>query len=88
MNNGNMPVHGHMREPTDGEYQKYLVRGLTSSPPAVWVPGMTKREAFAMAAMQGLLSSWGEHDVSSFFEIASDSLNAADALLQALEDKK
>ena len=43
--------------------------------------GMTKREAFAMAAMQGLLAEGLMMDT----EIAKDSLMIADALLAELE---
>lgn len=46
--------------------------------------GFTKREIIAAMAMQGLLASWGEHDVTDFWDIASDSVKAADALLSAL----
>jgi len=46
---------------------------------------LTKREYFAAMAMQGLLASWGEHDVTDFAEIASDSVKAADSLLAALD---
>lgn len=47
--------------------------------------GLTKREQFAMAAMQGLLSSFGQHDVTDYGEIASDSVMAADTLLAELD---
>jgi len=47
--------------------------------------GLTKREAFAMAAMQGFLSS----DVrGTETEFAENSVSMADALLKALEAKK
>lgn len=49
--------------------------------------GLTKREHFAAMAMQGLLSSFGNHDVTDYSEIASDAAMAADALLAALETK-
>lgn len=47
--------------------------------------GYTKREDIAKACMQGLLSSYGQHDVTDFEEMAYDAVNAADALLRALE---
>ena len=47
---------------------------------------MTKREAFAMAAMQGMLgSNWGATIPEV---IATDSLQIADAMLAALEEKE
>lgn len=47
--------------------------------------GLTKREQFAMAAMQGLLASLGQHDVTAASELASDSVLFADALLSELD---
>lgn len=46
--------------------------------------GITKREHFAAMFMQGLISAWGQHDVTDFGEIASDAVMAADALLKEL----
>ena len=46
--------------------------------------GLTKREAFAMAAMQGLLSSEMGH-VTSSAEISDRSIHLADTLLAALD---
>lgn len=46
--------------------------------------GLTKREHFAAMFMQGLISAWGQHDVTDFGEIASDAVMAADALLKEL----
>jgi hypothetical protein len=48
--------------------------------------GLTKREMFAMAAMQGLTSSVSEY--SKFHELATDAVSIADALLAELEKKK
>ena len=48
-------------------------------------PGLTKREHFAAMAMQGLLASWGQHDVAAADEIVSDAVTFADALLAELE---
>lgn len=46
--------------------------------------GLTKREAFAMAAMQGILShSFGRGDAD---ELAVQSIKCADALLKQLEE--
>lgn len=46
--------------------------------------GLTKREAFAMAAMQGYLSS--NEDPNSFEDLARFSVLAADALLKELSN--
>ena len=50
--------------------------------------GLTKREEFAMAAMQGLLVNMGRNGFNSVIEVASEAVNAADALLSALEGTK
>jgi len=47
--------------------------------------GLTKREMFAMAAMQGVLSRRANHDKST---IASYAVEYADALLAELERTK
>jgi len=49
----------------------------------VLYPGLSKREMFAMAAMQGLTSSVSEY--SKFHELATDAVSIADALLAELE---
>jgi len=41
------------------------------------------RDFFAASALQGLMASWGMHDVSDFEDIASDSYRLADAMLKA-----
>lgn len=46
--------------------------------------GLTKREYFAAKAMQGLLASLGQHDVTDYYELASDAVLAADALIHKL----
>ena len=48
--------------------------------------GLTKREMFAMAAMQGLCNHSG--DYHEFSHLASDAVNYADALLAELERAK
>lgn len=50
--------------------------------------GMSKREYMATQFMNGLLSSFGQHDVTNFDELASDSVKAADALIEALNTVK
>ena len=44
--------------------------------------GLTKREQFAMAAMQGLLAKYGVYS-----DVATDSTQCADALLAELDKK-
>ena len=46
--------------------------------------GLTKREYFAGLAMQGLIASWGKHDLTDFDDIAHDAVMAADALINEL----
>lgn len=46
--------------------------------------GLTKREYIAVATMQGLLASWGNHDVTDYRELAADAVLAADKLIEAL----
>ena len=49
--------------------------------------GLTKREAFAMAAMQGIMSNaFGDYVGQSWADdMTSDSVKAADALLKELD---
>ena len=67
---------------------KYVINGESSSQPVVAEfdvieSGLTKREAFAMAAMQGILShSFGRGNPE---ECAIAALQNADALLKELE---
>ena len=59
----------------------------TGTVPAIKTTGgLTKREMFAMAAMQGLASSADEY--SRFYEMATDAVAMADALLAELERAK
>ena len=79
MNNGDMPAN-----PVDFTYEQDV--SDTCKTVHEMHTGLTKREEFAKAAMQGFLASYGQHDVEDFREIAADSVNAADALLAALEE--
>lgn len=78
-NNGNLPAYPehHVFEDCgiDGNSGPHLVQTVKS--------GFTKREQFAMAAMQGLLAKYGTHS-----DFASDSVLCADALLAELERTK
>ena len=52
------------------------------------VPGLTKREMFAMAAMQGMITALGNHMTLSKDEaevVASQSIQFADIILNQLE---
>lgn len=50
--------------------------------------GMTKREMFAMAAMQGLLVNMGRNEFNDVISVSREAVNAADALLAELESTK
>lgn len=76
MTNGNDPITPHLT------YNK------TSGHADGFVEGLTKREHIAIAAMQGILSSIGQHDVTDFKEMASDAVMATDALINALNQTK
>ena len=78
MNNGDMPAM-----PNSGEMSYFVERdaGLCGS-------GLTKREHFAMTAMQGLLVNMGRNGFNDVIEVASEAVNAVDALLSALEGAK
>ena len=49
--------------------------------------GLTKREHFAAIAMQGLLVNMGRNEFNDCVVVADEAVNAADALLKALEAK-
>ena len=83
MKNGNLPAN-----PTAIDINEY--KGTINCPHNKPLLGLTKREAFAMAAMQGILSGinsntpegewhgWGEYD------FAIHAVRQADALLKQL----
>lgn len=50
--------------------------------------GLTKREMFAMAAMQGLLVNMGRNEFNDVISVSREAVNAADALLAELEYTK
>ena len=80
MKNGDSPVTPYLRPPTDAEKQAAMSDAL----PDVWEAGLTKREAFAMAAMQGLLSAMGTQQWTPK-EVADDAIAFGDVLLTRLE---
>lgn len=67
-------------------YPTIIERDHPMGPIAVKCGGLTKREAFAMAAMQGLLA-YGI-DTGNYAQLASDAIKHADALLAELAKEK
>ena len=83
MSNGNMPAMPQSGDAyTDISGYKDIPGRIENG------MGLSKREQFAAMAMQGLISSWGAHDVTDCDEIASDAVMMADALLSQLEKSK
>ena len=70
MKNGDMPA------------MPIEINGFGQYAPEVY-GGLTKREMFAMAAMQGLCAHSG--DYHEFSHLASDAVNYADSVLAELE---
>lgn len=83
MSNGNIPAFPIIEESKSEQYD-----GATHITGTAVSFGLTKREMFAMAAMQGLLSSLAEGENPSCAEVASCAVAAADALLAELERTK
>lgn len=86
--NGNSPAQARagffvqperMRDCLPGESPR---QGYISDPQV----GLTKREVFAMTAMQGLASNpeWAYNDDTNIKGLANDAVRIADALLAAL----
>lgn len=62
--------------------------GVGQNGEAIWTnlsEGMTLRDYFAAKAMNGLMASYGEHDVSDYDEIAADAYRLADAMIAAMK---
>lgn len=74
MKNADKPVY----PVPERDYNKF------SEHAAPWC-GLTKREAFAMAAMQGILAN---RDPLNNYEMAKEAVNIANALLSELEKEK
>ncbi len=86
MNNGDMPASpSGVVSSSDG----CIYEALDAMPKDTW--GLTKREAFAMAAMQGMLSNSNQkfsRDIAGYDgKISRSAVMQADALLKALEEK-
>jgi len=87
MNNGDMPATAVDRYTITEEVQIKGAQEGTTMTQGVAANGLTKREAFAMAAMQGLLTTDPNNHVDAD-QIASWSIECANALLKALEEEK
>lgn len=68
---GNQPAQAHMELNPENQAIGYY-------------EGLTKREHFAAIAMQGLLVNMGRNEFNDCVVVADEAVNAADALLAAL----
>ena len=84
MNNGNQPAVGLTIPMSDVAKQQAAASGFPQEP-TVYL-GLTKREAMAMAAMQGLIASNDGGAGDRLDDIPQYAVNIADALLEALEE--
>ena len=82
MNNGNRPANPLPIVTIDGTV--YDVGEYSAGKSA----GLTKREVFAMAAMQGLMGNEDTTRQINIMAICEAAVNSADALLKALENKQ
>lgn len=76
MNNADMPA-----SPVTDSRGPFMQQGKPSI-------GLTKRERFAMAAMQGLLSAVDSEGTWTGLDCADQAVKEADALLSALQGDK
>lgn len=85
INNGNLPAMPNNTDP-----QTLGSMGLMDTVASFYKhgAGLTKREMFAMAAMQGLLASLTSDDDLTPAELARCAARNADALLAELEKAK
>ena len=92
MKNADMPAtaifnaKGGVLDLTDGTVDS----GYLSQNGRVFATGLTKREAFAMAAMKNILSSYnpyeqGQFDSSDFELTVTNAIGLADAMLKELD---
>lgn len=79
MNNGNKPAFAYVVPSGIGTKNGPVESGV--------VPGLTKREMIAMAAMQGLLSNPGLGEKYDHVEVRGMAIDHADELLKQLESK-
>ena len=80
MKNGDMPASPIFNE----QGFPSLESGNKDSP----ISGLTKRETFAMVAMQGLLSAVDGEGTWTGLDCSDQAVKEADALLAALESKQ
>jgi hypothetical protein len=86
MDNGDMPATAVAPYTITKEVQIKGAREGATMKEHVSANGLTKREAFAMAAMQGAISNEDNRHVS-YDILASDAVELANALLKALEEQ-
>lgn len=84
MNNSDSPAMPITVAPTIESIEQARGCGM-SSPRTIHHSGLTKREDFAKAAMQGFISAGG-NGMPSYEEVASLAVTYADVLLAALEE--
>lgn len=77
MDNANKPAY-----PLHSDYARQAINNCDDYMPN----GLSKRERFAMAAMQGLVSWDGLHTTQDIQKKAQQSVMIADTLLNELED--
>lgn len=65
-------------------YKRYLADIEAILVKAQHPPVLSRRDCFAMAAMQGMLASNRDERDSTFDWLAEDAVNAADTLIKAL----
>ena len=82
MNNSDMPATACTIEPHPDSIAQALGCGMSAPQRAVY-KGLTKHEAFAMAAMQGLLANSSIREGGHAISVSSVAM--ADALLAELE---
>lgn len=81
--NGNTPAMPVIEETKTEQYNG----GTYTSAQAISL-GLTKREQFAMVAMQGLLVNMGRNGIDSIPDVCAHAVHAADSLLSELECTK
>lgn len=64
--------------------QHYMTSDICYLENAELLTGLTKREYISIQVLNGLISAWGEHDVTDYNDLAHDAVMAADALIDAL----
>lgn len=73
-------------EKLTGNEPAFPVLAFDKSGEESYVRGITIRQHYAGLFMQGLIASWGQHDVTDFGDLANDAVLAADALINELNE--